>query len=234
MRYWFEWNGTDCRTKGIRLQEMPQIVRPEERVTHVTIPGRSGELTVTEDADVYESYIQTIPVIVDSKAHVKDAEDWLRGSGSVTFSCEPTRKQNARVINAVTFKKHSRNSSWWEAEVQFYCSPMKEAVETESAIEVTESGTTVTNPGDVTSRPLITITGSGNITIRAGGRQINLTGVESGWQVDSDLEWVLDGQGNPKTGVYTGEFPRLNKGAKIIQFTGSVTKLTITPRWRYI
>ena len=234
MRYWFTWKGTNSRDMGIRLREMPQIVRPEERVTHVTIPGRAGELTVTEGSDIYESYIQTIPLIVDSAAHVKTAEEWLRGSGAVCFCCEPTLQQDARVINAVTFTKHSRNSTWWEADVQFYCDPYKSLVETESVINVTESGTTITNPGDIASRPLIKITGSGNITIRAGGRQINLTGVESGWQVDSDLEWVMNAQGNPLASVYTGEFPRLNTGSKIIQFTGSVTKLEVTPRWRYI
>ena len=234
MHYYFIWNGTNSTNMGIRLQSMPQVVRPEERVSHVTIPGRAGELTLTEGSNIFESYIQTVPIVVDSLAHVKAAETWLKGSGTVTFCCEPERKQNARIINAVTFQKHSRNSSWWEAEVQFYCDPLKEAATTEEDIEITSSGTTVTNPGDVIARPLIVITGSGAITIRAGGQQISLTGVESGWQVDSDLEWVMDAQGNPLAGVYTGEFPLLGTGTKAVQFTGSVTKLTITPRWRYI
>ena len=45
MKYWFEWNGVRCTTMGIRLQGMPPVQRPEERVTHVVIPGRAGELT---------------------------------------------------------------------------------------------------------------------------------------------------------------------------------------------
>lgn len=234
MRYWFTWKGTDCRDKGVRLTEMPQIIRPQERVTHVTIPGRAGELTMTEDSDIYESYIQTIPLVIDSAANVKAVEEWLRGTGDVSFCCEPELQQSARVINAVQFSKHSRNSTWWEAEVQFYCDPMKSAVETEDEITVTESGETITNLGDVASRPLIRIIGSGSITIRAGGRRIALTDVESGWEIDSDLEWVMDENGNPLTGVYTGEFPRLSRGSKTIQFTGDVTRLEITPRWRYI
>lgn len=233
MKYWFEWNGVDCRTKGIRLQSMPEIQRPEERVSHVVIPGRAGELTQTEGADIYNSYIQTIPLIIDNAADVSAAERWLRGDGYVTFSSQQNLKQRARVINAVTFTKHSRNSSWWEGQVQFYCEPLKEQ-KSETAVEVTESGTVVSNPGDVESRPRITITGSGNVTIRIGSNSISITGSESGWVIDSDMQWVLNASGTPQMGVYTGNFPVMAPGNNTIQFTGSITKLTIEGRWRYL
>ena len=232
MKYSFTWNGVSSTSEGIRLREMPQIVRPEERVNHIVIPGRSGELTETEGTDIYNSYIQTVPIAVDSLAHVKDIEWWLRGDGYVSFCNESNRKQRARVINAVTFQKHSKNSSWYEAEVQFYCSPLKEQL-SESSVEITTSGGTITNPGDVESRPLITIIGSGDITIRINDRALVLEGVVSGWKVDSDLEWVIDGT-TPLSGVCSGDFPRIRTGESAVQWTGNVTKLIILPRWRYL
>ena len=232
MRYSFTWKGETSTSYGIRLTEMPQVIRPEERVKHIVIPGRSGELTETEDDDIYESYIQTIPIIVDNIADVKAAEAWLRGNGYVTFCNESNRKQQARIINAVTFRKHSKNSSWYEADVQFYCDPLKEQL-SESAIEITTNGGTITNPGDIASRPLITITGSGDITIRINDRAIVLSSAVSGWKVDSDLEWVISGT-TPLPNVYTGQFPRIRTGQSAVQWTGSVTKLTIQPRWRYL
>ena len=232
VRYYFEWNGVRSDTKGIRLQEMPKIIRPQERVEHVTIPGRAGELTVTEGDDIYESYIQTIPLIVDNAADVEAVESWLRGGGYVTFSCQPTLKQQARVINSVEFKKHSKNSSWWEATVQFYCHPLKE-LKTTTDQEVTSSGTNVKNNGKTVSKPKITITGSGNMTITAGGNTLVLTGITSGWVVDSEMEWVMDGS-TPKPGVASGDFPVLNPGNNALQFTGSITKLTVDKRERYL
>ena len=233
MKYWFEWNGVRCTANGIRLQGMPSIQRPEERVSHVVIPGRSGELTQTEGADIYNSYIQTIPLIIDSEANVRAAEEWLRGDGYVTFSGQSDLKQRARVINSVQFRKHSRNSTYWEGEVQFYCQPLKEKT-SEQAVEITSSGTTITNPGDVESRPLITITGSGNVTVRIGEKSLSITGAASGWKIDSDLEWVMNAGGTPQMGVYTGVFPTIPTGESAVQFTGSVTKLTIQGRWRYL
>ena len=233
MKYWFEWNGVKCTTKGIRLQGMPPVIRPEERVSHVVIPGRAGELTQTEGTDIYNSYIQTIPLIIDSEANVRAAEAWLRGDGYVTFSGQGDLKQRARVINSVTFAKHSRNSTYWEGEVQFYCEPLKEKI-SEDPVEITSSGTTITNPGDTESRPLITITGSGNVTVRIGEKSISITGSETGWKIDSDLEWVMNAGGTPQMGVYTGEFPTIPVGNSAVQFTGSITKLTIQGRWRYL
>ena len=232
IKYYFEWNGVKSSTKGIRLQEMPRIIRPQERVEHVTIPGRTGELTMTEGDDIYESYIQTIPLIIDNAADVAAAEKWLRGEGYVTFSCQPTLKQKARVINSVEFKKHSKNSNWWEATVQFYCHPLKE-LKTTTDQEVTTSGTNVKNEGDTVSKPKITIAGSGNITLIAGGKTLILTGVTSGWVVDSEMEWVMSG-GTPLPGVASGDFPVLNPGNNAMQFTGSVTKLTVEKRERYL
>ena len=232
MKYSFTWNGTSSSTKGIKLQEMPPIIRPQERVEHVTIPGRAGDVTLTEGDDIYESYIQTIPLIVDSAENVSAAEKWLRGSGYLTFCSEPSRKQLARVINSVEFRKHSKNSSWWEADVQFYCEPLKEDT-TSVPVDVTSSGTTVNNPGDVVSRPLITVIGSGTVTITIGGKTIAITDLTSGWKVDSDLQWILDGT-TPKQGVYTGEFPVFNPGNNTVAFTGNITKLTIDGRWRHL
>lgn len=231
MIYSFTWNGTNCRTKGIRLQSMPEIIKPEERVDHVVIPGRCGEMTLTEGEDIYNSYIQTIPLIVDNKADVKAAEAWLRGNGEVTFCCEPDKKQRARVINAVTFTKHSKNSNWWEAEVQFYCDPIKRMV-TENAIEVTTSGTAVNNTGDLRGYPLIAITGSGIVTVSSGGKTLTIPECVNGWVIDCENEWILQGN-TPQANACTGNFPIFNPGNNAVTFTGA-TKLTITPKWRYL
>ena len=48
----FIWNGMDCRNMGVQLAAPVSIVRPEERVNHVQIPGRSGDLTETEGDQV--------------------------------------------------------------------------------------------------------------------------------------------------------------------------------------
>ena len=232
----FIWNGVDCRAMGITMRGPAPIIRAEERVNHVAIQGRSGDLTETEGENIYNSYIQTVSISVRGGIRVNDVYRWLRGSGYVTFSGEPDRKQAARVIGAITLNKISRNMDRWAGEVQFYCQPLKEAATQESNIEITSSPGTVTNPGDVKSKPLIQINGSGSITLIAGGQTLILTGVVSGWKIDAETGWILNASGEPQYGVCQGspEKIRFPVGNSAVQWTGSVTKLIITPRWRYL
>ena len=146
---YFIWNGIDCRGMGIIMRGPAAIVRPEERVQHVTIPGRSGDLTELESDDndpIYNSYIQTVSISVRGGFRVRDVYKWLRGSGYVTFSGEPDRKQAARIIGAITLNKVSRNLDNWAGEVQFYCQPLKQKL-TEDTVTITSSGSNVMNDG---------------------------------------------------------------------------------------
>ena len=68
----FIWNGVDCRAMGMKLAGPVAIVRPEERIQHVEIPGRSGDLTETQGADVFNSYIQTAGIMVHGGYRVRD------------------------------------------------------------------------------------------------------------------------------------------------------------------
>ncbi len=231
-RYWFKWNDVRSDAMNIILNAAPQIVKPEERIEHVTIPGRAGDLTLTEGEDIWQSYIQTVGIAVNSAANVPIVENWLKGPGRLTLSSQPGLEQDARVIGAVTLEKHSRNLDWWEGDVQFYCSPIKRDVN-EQAVTITSSGTTVTNPGDMVSYPLIEITGSGVVTVMIGSKTLTIPSCTSGWVIDTENEWILD-DGAPVMGACSGEFPVLNKGANVITYTGSVSKLVITPRFRYL
>lgn len=81
-RSYFIWNGTDCRSMGIMLQGPVPIIRPEERVNHVEIPGRSGDLTELEgeeDEPIYNSYIQTVTLQVPGGYRVREVFNWLKG-----------------------------------------------------------------------------------------------------------------------------------------------------------
>ena len=223
---YFIWKNKDCRSMGVKLSGPVPIVRPEERVEHVQIPGRSGDLTETEGAEVYNSYIQTATILVHGGYRVREIYNWLKGSGYVTFSGEPDQRQKARVIGAITLNKHSYNLDWWEGEVQFYCQPLKEKLQ-EETVTVTSSGTTVRNNGDVTAKPMIRMTASStSAIINAGENALVFTGITSGhvYLIDSETCEVSDIT-TPSTPVNCtsktyGSFPELKTGANSITGSG--------------
>lgn len=233
---YFIWKGMDCRDMGVKLSGPVPIVRPEERVQHVEIPGRSGDLTETEGDEIYNSYIQTASIMVQGGYRVREIYNWLKGAGFVTFHGEPDRRQMARIIGAITLNKHSRNLDWWVGEVQFYCQPLKQKL-TEATTQITSSGSTVMNAGDVKSRPKITVTASGtSMTITVGGKTLTITGLTSSnkYIIDSETMEVTNEAGTSLlTKNSVGDFPMLKPGNNAITGSGW-SKLVIERRERFL
>lgn len=238
-QYYFVWNGMDCRANGVTLSGPVPIIRPEERVRHVEIPGESGDLTQLESDEndpIYNSYIQTVNFNVRGWFHVREINKWLRGSGFITFHGEPDRRQAARIIGAITMSKYSRHSEWWTGSAQIYCQPLKELLQ-EPEVTITTSGSTLINAGDVPAKPKIIATASStSMTITVGDQTLTLTGITSGddYIIDSRICEVLnDDASEVLTADSSGPFPKLMPGSNTITGTGW-SKLVIDRRQRFI
>lgn len=240
MALYFIWNGKDSRSMGIELGAAIPIIRPEERVEHVQIPGRSGDMTRLENDDdsdpVFNSYIQTATIEVKGNYRTREIFNWLRGSGYVTFHGEPDRRQEARIIGAITLNRHSKNSPYWVGECQFYCQPLKELL-TDPAMTITASGSTVMNAGDVNAKPRIIATASGTeMTISANGRTLTVEGLtgENDYIIDCQICEVLNADGTEAlTAESSGKFPVLKPGSNTITGSGW-SKLVIDRRERFL
>lgn len=212
---------------GVKLQGPVAIVRPEERVRHVEIPGRSGDLTELEGDAVYNSYIQTATIMVQGGFRVREVYRWLRGSGYVTFHGEPDRRQKARIIGAVTLNRHSYNLDWWVGEVQFYCDPLKEKMVPEK-VTLTATGT-VNNTGDVDAYPMIkaTVSGSGSgktVEVASGGNTLQVGGLTGGSviRIDCGTMEVTNADGTALlTANSAGSFPVLKPGINTFSMAGA-------------
>ncbi|MBP1040362.1 hypothetical protein I6N95_04975 [Vagococcus sp. BWB3-3] len=98
---------------------------------------------------------------------------------------------------------------------------------------IVANGQTINNTENTIAKPLITITGSGNITVNIGKSKLQLVGVDKGIVIDSQSKSVysLDGQ-RPQWGqmVDIGGFPVIELGNQVITWTGNVTEMKIVPR----
>lgn len=101
---------------------------------------------------------------------------------------------------------------------------------TNPAISV-NSGDLVSNSGTYYSRPVIAITGSGDITLTVNGREFHLYGVSGTVTVDSERHICYSGN----TVIYnkdSGSYPLLAVGENLIEFTGSVTAVSLVKNER--
>lgn len=220
MQSYFIWNGTDSRSMGITTRRAAPLIRPEERVQHVSIPGRSGDLTEIEGEHIYNSYIQTVDFTVNTAAQVRSVFRWLRGEGYVTFSSDPDKEQEARIIGAVTLDKVSRNLDKWAGTVQFYCQPLKQRIY--SIAETLTAAGTIRNNGDVASKPLIKLTPSDyDVELIVGDRTLAISGFMYPMLIDCDAQEISNLDRTVLGTEYSsGDFPLLEMGNNEISGSG--------------
>lgn len=122
------------------------------------------------------------------------------------------------------------------ARITFNCQPfMYESVE--SIVEFTQGGT-ITNPASFESQPLIKVEGEGTCDFRIGETEeyyiiLNDVDPNDPVYIDSEAGYVYTAGGTAKEMI--GNFPELHLGQNSVVFgQNGLTKLTITPRWRWI
>lgn len=230
--WYFVFNGVDSRSMGVHVIKYPPIVRPPERVQYITIPGRAGDLRQTEGKSVFDAYTRAMEISNARGFDLDRVTKWLRGSGTMVIGNEPQYQYTVDLSPQCQFEKVIRGI--WGGPLQMHTQPFKEKAQPAPAITLSSSGQTIYNPGDAEALPLITITGSGNITLTIGGKTLSISGVSAGWQVDYALQWVLNAQGVPQWNIAAGDFGALPAGNSAISWTGTVTSLSVLPRWRYL
>lgn len=234
---YFVWNGVDCRTMGLAISTPPRVI-PEERVEQITVPGRPGAILRPEGVGIYAPYVLTIHAGNRGGASLQAILSWLRGPGTLILSSEPNRAYEARVINAGQLDHLFRDT--FQGDIQFFCQPLRAQVPAEADVTASSSPVALTNPGDVPARALYSVTGTGEIFLLMDGARVFevvlpeeeaatvLVDTAAGMTVTSGGE----NYNNHATGSYRGLW--IPTGAHSLAWEGSLTALTVTPRWRWI
>ncbi len=229
MRDWFEWNGVRSTDLGIRVTELPPITLPAERVSFVNVPGRAGSLTVLENEDVYDDLLLTATCVVQNTEQLDEIAAYLKGSGKVSFANREEGYYFARIVNQIPFEKILRGNPHRQFAVTFRCKPFFYL--DDSPTYTLTKMTFLTNPGAVRAEPVITVYGSGDITLMVGMTIVELTGVNGSITLDTPRMEAYCGNVSANMKV-SGEYPMLGTGATAVSWSGNVSKVTVQPNWR--
>jgi predicted phage tail component-like protein len=231
----FTFLGKDSYTDyGITILRRPANPLPKRDVIFSNVQGRDGSLT--NDLGTYDNFTLKVECILTNQANYqaqfRAIRAWLAGGvGELVFSDETDVKYKAIAANKIDFEQLYLNLGAFI--LMFECQPLKYAV-SNTVIEKTSSPATFDSPTGVHDGiPSVKVTGSGAITFTLNGTTVSLAAVSSYETVDSLLmdcykDAVL------KNSDMTGDFPMLISGTNNLTWTGTVTKIEITPNWRYV
>lgn len=216
----------------VYVSKMPDHKKASMRFTEYYVKGRDGALHVDEgfaDFDL-EVHLVLIKAAV-SKRQLVNA--WADGTGKLVTSDDITKAYRATVKEEIEWTRVMANGGYYDsAKIVFKCEPcMYEASETVQ--QFTQSGS-ILNPGSADAYPLIAIEGSGTSTVTIAGNTIEIESMTAGVPVYLDCEtgYVYSNTGATEM---RGELPVLPVGqSSSIVFGTGVTKVTITPHWRWV
>lgn len=224
------WNNKDSRDiNGLLISELPPVTKPQMRVKETVIDGVDG--SIIEELG-YESYDKSITVGLKIGADVDEVIEYFTGNGNIVFSNEPNKYYIARIVKSIDYTRLSR---YRVAMVTFRVQPFKYDNEEVEIQNYSGNQVLVSNIGNHTAKPLITIKGSGTVELSVNGNAICRYAFPS----DEDTV-ILDSEkqdayyGNLlKNRNMVGDFPIFDKGSNVISWSGTVERISIKrySRW---
>ena len=229
---WFTWKGTRCTEYGVHVVRQPEIIRPPERVTFQSVPGRSGSLITLEGQDVYDDFILSVECTISDTTRLNDITQWLKGSDKVTFANRQGGFYYAHIVNQIPFEQILRGHPHRRFTVSFRCQPFFYLSDVEDII-VSASGTFINNPGSVFSEPVLSVFLTGDAEITVGNSYFAITGLTGTVTVDTPLMETYKTYTSHNSRM-SGDYPTLQVGQNIITWTGGIAQIVIKPNWRVL
>lgn len=221
--------------EGLLISTLPPISKPRKRVEIEEIDGRNGDI-ITDLG--YAAYDKTISIGLYGEYDVDDIIQYFDSEGTVTFSNEPDKYYYYKIIEQIDFSKLIRYKT---ADVVFHVQPFKySTLDTKKTFQITnETSIQIRNNGNIYSKPVITIYGSGTINLSLNNEQMFVIDLSNDNQITLDIENM--NAYNQETDVFknrlvTGNYDnfKLNIGINTISWTGTVTKIEIEDYTRFI
>lgn len=217
---------------GVVFDRLPSIPIGAPRHKNVVVPGRDGNLTISDDS--------RDPITVDLSGHVLDMDrhaisSWLSGAGTLIFDEQPDHLYDARVVDIVELEPKIRDNQAVKLKVTFELQPFARLASGQEWVYVDGDTVTLQNPGNTTAYPFIRVYGEGDLEIRVSNRVVLVVkDVASYVDIDAELDIVSRGSAINLDHKSTGEMPTLGLGQTTIRVVGNVSKIQVQPRWRVL
>ena len=218
---------------GLIITSLPPITKPKIRYTAEEIDGVDGD-TITKLG--YGAYDKTFEIGLSYNYNVDDVIEYFNTEGKIIFSNEPDKYYNFTTLNEIDFEKLLR---FKKAKITIHVQPFKYSnIESTKTYNFTDESQnlTVRNNGNIYSKPVITLFGSGTINLSLNGIEVFTITLNGSMVLDTQSQNAYDPNTKDFLNRYViGDFKNLylKVGANTISWTGNITKVQIDycSRW---
>ena len=227
--YGFTLNDTVTSTSlGLRLTAPVAIPAAVRAVNDIEIEGRAGTLTRLTGWEDTEIDLDLAVPVRDGLDQYRQAAHELTGSSTIALTAEPGVYRKVKHCEVSELRREL--SGWGFFTARLTCQPFTYLTEGLKPLIMSESGT-ITNPGLLDADPIITVTGTGmlSLTVNKTVHQVNSP---AGSVTLDSARLVAHAHGKVQTDALSEAFPVLKPGVNRITLGAGISKIVITPNWR--
>lgn len=218
--------------QGLIIQSLPQITKPLMRSSIEEIDGRDGDI-ITQLG--YSAYDKTFSIGLYGDYDTDRISSYFNASGKVTFSNEPDKYYYFDMLEQIDFERLLRFKT---AEIKMHVQPFKYSTVEGTVTKDGASGQmTITNQGNIYSRPTIEITGTGAITLSLNGKSMLTITMGNAKNVTIDMAALEAYNDNGLMNRHiAGDYSEfmLKQGSNVIAWTGNVQSIAINKYSRWV
>lgn len=236
------FDGINSLNYGIYVTGEAVFNAPERVVEMINVPGRNGAIAVDEGR--FENVLVTYPAgcfSVDQGSFAAKISAFRNELASrysykvLADTYNPNEFRMGLYRSGVEVEVMS-NARAGEFEMEFDCKPQRWLVSGQTPQTFTGDGT-ITNPTLFPARPLLAVTGGGNLTVGTQTLTILARPNNSVLYIDCESQeaWEMVGQLMASRNDYVqnagADFPTLAAGSNSVILGSGITQVDITPRW---
>ncbi|USR79885.1 hypothetical protein [Arcanobacterium pinnipediorum] len=221
-------NQTTSASLGLRLTAPVAIPASVRAVDDIEVAGRAGMLTRFTGWEDSEIDLDLAVPIRGGLDRYRIAAHQLTHAQTISFTGESGVYRKVKHCEVSELRREL--SGWGLFTARLTCQPFAYLASGLVPVTLTSSGT-ITNPGLLDADPLITISGTGalSLTINTSIYHVN----SPAGQVTLDSErLVAHVGGKVQTDALTEAFPVLRPGPNRITLGAGISKIVIVPNWR--
>lgn len=220
---------------GLIMQSGHSMGAPDRDADFVSVPGRNGDLI--QDNGRFNNYTDEYDCALypntgtNVEAQAKKIKNWLQGSFSYQRLIDYNELDYYRMAvctSKIDIQKTLARIGW--AKIIFNCKPFRYRLDGDTVQTITATKT-ITNPEVWASLPYMKVYGTGDITLHINDQDVVLTGISDYIEIDSELQSCFKDLVLQNSHYRSDFWPQLDPGPVQISWTGTVSKIEITPRW---
>lgn len=216
---------------GLVIQDFPVIPTSSEKIEYIDVPYRNGPLTKISGYEKRDyEVLFTLADTSNIKSSVRKAKAFFLNRQKLSFDDDVGFYQEVLNIDIGDIERQVVDVGYFT--VMFSVSPFDYAVTSSQSFNT--SPISLTNIGTFESNPLIKITGTGNVVLTVNGASCQFKDLTAGVILDCQLKEAYWGSTLSMNSKMSGDFPVFKIGKNTISYSGSVTKVEIDGRWRYV